>query len=227
MLKFWTVKDGVVGTAHKSRDGQVVDFRPVFKATIKCDNPDPQLGDRTDEDVVKAILEDTRVVLLPAKGQECKPMELTPTQIDHAFSVDERGWAEVRFRRVTAQYEGIEFQATEGEWRWSSYCSVRFHSLAGRLAARASEVEKLRQLQEINAAAAALTPRQAINFGHPVYSHLRKENKWVWEKAAKRIQRDILAHFGITDICILPSWAQDLASLRGRILEERDAHRPR
>lgn len=27
MKKFWTVKDGVIGTAHNSRDGRVVDFR--------------------------------------------------------------------------------------------------------------------------------------------------------------------------------------------------------
>ncbi len=28
MEKFWTTKDGIIGTAHRSRDGKVVDFRP-------------------------------------------------------------------------------------------------------------------------------------------------------------------------------------------------------
>lgn len=28
VVKFWTIKDGAVGTAHHNRDGKVVDFRP-------------------------------------------------------------------------------------------------------------------------------------------------------------------------------------------------------
>ncbi len=222
---YWTIREGVVGTAHKNRHGQEVDFHPMTRSVLVYGRPSNALGDRTDDDVVREVVGSVRVALVPAKGVLCEPLLLEPTFIEHRFS-EENGRGMLRFIRATATYEGISFEAIEvGSYKEIGayiFTPFVFSSLAGRQGHRAVVAEALRLLQEVNAVAGALTPRQAITFGRPVYTHLRQGIKRVWENEARRVQRNLLAHFGLMDdVRVLPSWAQDCATLRARILEER------
>lgn len=61
MKKFWTVQNGVVGTAHKSRDGRTVDFRPGGEP---CLRESPIVGGRN-------IIE-----VFPSKGVLIEPLGL-------------------------------------------------------------------------------------------------------------------------------------------------------
>ncbi len=223
MKKFWTMKDGQVGTAHKNRHGEEVDFRPgeCFLEWVEGGSSQRpgMMSDVPDEEAIKSAISLLRVVLVPAKGVQCESLVLPSTSIDYESSVDNRGVVMVRVNRMVATYEGLEFQSSKD--RLGAAILVNFYSLVARQAQRQAAVEQLEQLRQQHPAATALTPREAITFGKPVFAKLRHQNPLDWKKAAVKVQQNLLRHFAITDIRILPTWAQDLETLRSHILEQR------
>ena len=228
ITKYFTVRGGVVGTAHQNRDGKEVDFRPAKKVVISTKGIRAE-GDMPDEEVVRDFLVGVRVDIIPAKGVHIGKLELTPTCVEHEAFLTGTQYR-VRVKRVEAVYKGMRLAATTVDW-CDGPCIVGFISLAGRQAKAAAEAETLRLKREQNAAAAGLTPTEAITFGKPVWSHLRDER--MWRQAAERIQGTLLKHLGLhpesysVDVKLLPEWAQKPETLRSRILEERDARRAR
>ncbi len=119
MKKFWTVQDGVLGTAHTSREGKTVDFRPMSRVEANVRPGGYAL------------------VVQPGKGVDCAPLVLAgvtgvqawepatvrPDQyLGYTFGrsgVDMAGTVEMRERvTVHASFEGVTLSATMG---WPEY----------------------------------------------------------------------------------------------------------
>lgn len=74
----WIVKDGVIGTAHKNRHGEMVDFRPVLRKELVIRDRDGRfIGDLLDRRYGYSYGEkyekDLFCSLIPAKGHKLQP----------------------------------------------------------------------------------------------------------------------------------------------------------
>jgi hypothetical protein len=95
MKKFWTVVENVIGTAHTSRDGRLVDFRPAGEA--EAEEAYRGYGGKT----VVALL------LRAAKGVIVSPLRLTPNLV--RSEVLEDSVLELRKKETwTASFSGVE-----------------------------------------------------------------------------------------------------------------------
>lgn len=93
MEKFWIVQNGILGTAHISRDGRLVDFRPTRP--------------------VFDFIESGQFVVYPSKGQLLEPLYLKPVKIDEVVKVDypKKGMKQIT-KIFLAHYMGVEICAT-------------------------------------------------------------------------------------------------------------------
>ncbi len=101
MIKFWTTKDGAVGTAHRNREGKTVDFRPARSVSVKG--------------------EEKVITLYPPKGQgeAVKSLELKVTCLEKRVIEPENilvapeHQGQHRIEEVVfASFEGLEISAT-------------------------------------------------------------------------------------------------------------------
>lgn len=88
--KFWTVRDGQIGTAHVNRDGEVVDFRPASRFDGR----------------------DEKIVVYPPKGQEgqVKSLIIRATGVQTIIASRD-GWMKGK-QAVQMVYRGL-FQGVE------------------------------------------------------------------------------------------------------------------
>lgn len=83
--KFWTVKDGQIGTAHRNRDGQVVDFRPC--GNVSRHGP-------------------AAILVLPEKGVVVEPLVLPATIREQGVLPEGHVRGSVS-AKLHAQFEGV------------------------------------------------------------------------------------------------------------------------
>jgi len=92
--KFWTTKDGVVGTAHRNREEKVVDFRPASRIA----------GDGK------------TIIVYPPKGQVngVDPLKLEVVRIEKRVTkVEDLPAGQQRVEEVGfSSFEGVEISAT-------------------------------------------------------------------------------------------------------------------
>lgn len=71
----WIVKDGVIGTAHKNRHGEMVDFRPVLRKELVLRASNNSLIDAMSGPYAYGMgyLQDIFCSLIPAKGHKLQP----------------------------------------------------------------------------------------------------------------------------------------------------------
>lgn len=104
MNKFWTKQGNMVGTAHKNRNGELVDFRPLELSFEKNDRRRMRILR------LEVTSSETSIIIEPPKGVEIKPLRLTASLINREVIEDEVCFA--RFRETwRAEFEGVEFSA--------------------------------------------------------------------------------------------------------------------
>ena len=92
--KFWMNRDGVVGTAHRNREDQVVDFRPAEKS-VKLEF---RVGKRV-------------IVLPPPKGVEIDPLVMPARMAKREVVAEEVCFT--MFRETwDIEFEGVRFSST-------------------------------------------------------------------------------------------------------------------
>lgn len=98
MKKQWVVQDGIIGTAHQSRTGRMVDFRP---ATV--------------------VWQDGQIVIRPPKRQMLDPIQLAPSRketITEREDCPRKGQRQVK-EILYAVYMGLEISVASpvrSEW---------------------------------------------------------------------------------------------------------------
>jgi len=96
--KYWTVENGVLGTAHTSRKNKQVDFRQAGEPTVNFDQTIH--GDRI------------TISVNPPSGQEIPPLVLEPTSTLKVVTKQDPESGEQRYYyEVTAQFMGLEIKA--------------------------------------------------------------------------------------------------------------------
>jgi hypothetical protein len=99
---FWTVKDGTIGTAHTSRDGELVDFRPAKNFGVNNNISELVHGQPNCE--VKWY-----VYAFAAKGVQIKCLTLSAAPIK--WEIDPEGQTPFLLSsEVIATFEGVEIK---------------------------------------------------------------------------------------------------------------------
>jgi hypothetical protein len=105
--KVWTVKGGEIGTAHYSRDGQLVDFRPG-RAMVKNNVGSLVHG-------VPSRPVEWCVLFTPSKGVEISPIAISAKPIE--WEIDPHGYSKflvVSRVQATLQSETFDFDVPAG-----------------------------------------------------------------------------------------------------------------
>ncbi|MFC1609215.1 hypothetical protein ACFL3M_03425 [Patescibacteria group bacterium] len=218
MEKYWVKRGDVWGTAHRSRDGKEVDFRPFSRAIVHISLDEFDV-DMSNEEVIAFALSLLVVCLVPAKGVECDQIEIKPEQenIEYAVEYNDEDEVKIVIKCVIVFHEGVEIVATEGEW--IREYGVKFLSHEGREKEELAEIERVRALRDGSPEIAGITIQQVITHGKPVYRNLLNDRKC--EHETRRIQERLFEHFNLRDenVDILPDWVLDGDQMRARILK--------
>lgn len=175
--KFWLKHEGQIGTAHRSREGAVVDFRPARS---------PEL---------RAYLDGSaEIFVAPPKGADVQTLTLPAVRT--AVEILEEDVLMARHRETwEAEFEGVSFSLTRDTWEQKQ--TPEAQALRAALAEEDRKQKKATRLaeEEITQRLRGISPQELIELSNPTTREWAKLETSAWETVLHDLGRRVREKF--------------------------------